>query len=405
MEFEIIKLRQELEDRERDLEKVAKFGQSLLMAKESLENELADLKSNSDQGCSKCYVNTKRIQDQEKAHNDLVIEFENLQSLLSNTEIEKKSSISTNKDLQANLTKLRLEFDCIKSEKIKRDTQVEALLLKNQSLEQDFHTLQEERKISMNKNKSDEIKLIQDKLEAKTVENEMMKIELREKESEIKELNNRIEESEQMVETYQSFKETCEDLECKIDDLEHTIEIIQETNSKLKAKIAILEPDSESTIPTTECKTLFTELEDKRVELQNINVELQEKHAGLEVSHHKALHQQQRMKNHIARLSQLSSAEESQEKMLKLEQALAQAESERSELEDRLDKLQRQGHVILPSEFDEDIITMDDKSRMLEFQVQSLMDEIESLRKSNKMVRLVKTAETGKITNFKTVTA
>ena len=399
MEREILALRDELLEKERDLEMAADFGQSLLLEKEALENEIATLKSTS-QECAKCFIKDKRIKEQESSHSDLVFEYENVRTSLLSEEAHKKALAVANKELQQSLAKQKCEFDVSERERSKLKSELEALHAKNLVIQQDLEYL----KVQQVSNKrvtvqEDRVKELEKEILYKTEENISMKATLVERNEECEIMKARFDEMEQMLETYQSYKETCEELENKVDELEHSIDVAQETNNKLKARIAILQPvDDIVSTPDTGCKTLLTELEDQRVELQSQNVELIEKHAGLEISHHKALHQQQRMKNHIARLSQLSSAEESQEKMIKLEQALAQAESEKSELEERLDKLQRQGHFVLPPDFDEDSeFTSDDKSRILEYQVQSLMDEIESLRKSNKMIRLVKTAETSKL--------
>ena len=399
MESQIITLTHELKCREEDLEKAVEIGQALLRAKESLEAEIKSLRQQNEGECSKCYLQSKRIADQEKCHNDLAAEYENTKQMLS-TELSRRKALEFElKNLLLAGAKVKDELESNIKENIHLKSELGVISDKNKVLVQDIEYFQSQsQKQPAIAELEESINILNGQLDEKDREIESLAISLTKRDQQEENLKRTLEESEQILENYRSYKEENELLELKVDDLEHTIDTLQEANHKLTSRLAIMEPASANSAPDTGCKTLLTELDDKRVELENQNVELQEKHHGLELSHHKALHQQQRMKHQIARLSQMSTAEENQEKMIKLEQALAQSESERAELEKRLDQLQRQGHFVLPPGFDQDAeVTPDDRARILEFQVESLLHEIQTLRKSNKTVRLVKAAETSKL--------
>ena len=399
MESQIITLTHELKCREEDLEKAVEIGQALLRAKESLEAEIESLRQQNEGECSKCYLQSKRIADQEKCHNDLAAEYENTKQMLS-TEISRRKALELEvKDLLLAGEKVKDELESNIKESIQLKAELGITSDKNKALVQEIEYFQSQlQKQPAIVELEGSINLLHGQLDEKDREIESLYLSVTKRDQQVENLKRTLEESEQILENYRSYKQENELLELKVDGLEHTIDTLQEVNQNLTSRLAIIEPASANSAPDTGCKTLLTELDDKRVQLENQNVELQEKHHGLELSHHRALHQQQRMKHQIARLSQMSTAEENQEKMIKLEQALAQSESERAELEERLDQLQRQGHFVLPPDFDQDAeATPDDRARILEFQVESLLHEIQTLRASNKTIRLVKAAETSKL--------
>eukprot|EP00842_Homolaphlyctis_polyrhiza_P003247 jgi/Hompol1/3923/HPOL_000720-RA len=146
----------------------------------------------------------------------------------------------------------------------------------------------------------------------------------------------------ELLETYQCYREDAETERLRAEHLELELENLREHCGVLQARLSILEPSSME--PTTEIpinRTLLSEIDDRRMELDMQNKDLNAKHTSLLKAHHYTVHQQERMKMHIARMSQIAQRTSSETRMQMLEQALAQSESDKTELELRVAKLQR----------------------------------------------------------------
>lgn len=220
--------------------------------------------------------------------------------------------------------------------------------------------------------------------------------------NEIQALESRVAESENLLETYQSYRETCDDQALTIEQLTLELEWMRESNQKLTARLSVLEPDTTAE-PDAGGKTLLTEIEDRRQEIIRAHEALTQKHAGLADAHKVSQYRQQKMKHHIARLSQLSGGNDNSEKLRMLEEALAQCESEKAELEARLDQYQRDSHCWTDRDDDEnddeDARIPGDSERIsiLEFRIEQIIEECEGLKQANKTLRLVKAGETDKL--------
>lgn len=94
--------------------------------------------------------------------------------------------------------------------------------------------------------------------------------------------------------------------------------------------------------------SLFSEVEDKRLALESRHSQLAAKHKGLMKVHHQNVHQQERLRNHINRLTQLTQSRTDEERLQRLEQALGEKDSENRALFARIAALERGGAVADP---------------------------------------------------------
>jgi chromosome segregation ATPase len=337
-----------------------------------------------------------RIQDLEAANNDI-------SNLLENIKTKARQDLDELKQLKDQVKKLNIQKQELNESLIVHLESCKKLEAEMKDYESLSITYQTKNDLAEKTVKTLEVENLELKSELKVYQfKEASNLEAQESQSNLisslKQENSnllvRLEEAERLVESYQSYREKAEECEQRIEELQFELESSQEINKKLIGRLSAIEP-----VDTQEqdqgSKTLFGEMEDKRQELINVYQELETKHA-------QSIHRQQRMKNHIARLSQLSSLDKSEEKILMLEQALAQCESEKMELEDRLDKVRRQNSIMMPADWEGslDLADGDDSSekyRIMEIQLQSLIEECEGLKKQNKTLRLVKTSETGKL--------
>ncbi|TPX55142.1 hypothetical protein PhCBS80983_g05569 [Powellomyces hirtus] len=124
------------------------------------------------------------------------------------------------------------------------------------------------------------------------------------------------------------------------DELLWDLESARDMIGKLEARLAVLEPKPDGANDVGD-RTLFSEVEDRRQELETRHVSLSQKHAGLMKAHSMTIHQQERMRNHISRLTQLTNAREGELRVRLLEEALGQSESERQELQHKITLLEK----------------------------------------------------------------
>ncbi|KAJ3290117.1 Protein Spindly [Borealophlyctis nickersoniae] len=156
-----------------------------------------------------------------------------------------------------------------------------------------------------------------------------------------------VEERTQLEERYQELSNLAEELRndkeqqsAQIDDLVWALESARDLINKLQARLAVLEPARDGA-PDAGDKTLFSEVEDKRKDLENRHQYLAQRHAGLVKKHHISVYQQQRMRHHIARLTQLSSGPSAEQQVAALQAALSQCKSENQELLNRIGVLEK----------------------------------------------------------------
>ncbi|KAI8585669.1 hypothetical protein BDZ88DRAFT_431878 [Geranomyces variabilis] len=156
----------------------------------------------------------------------------------------------------------------------------------------------------------------------------------------------RCEELEVMIE---EFRGESEAQMARNDDLQWEVETARDAAAKLEARLAVLEPRKRDGAEDVGDRTLFSEVEDRRQALETKHVSLAQKHAGLMKAHSMSINQQERMRSHISRLTQLTSHREGETRIRLLEEALGQSESERQELQHTIMMLEKER-----AEFDAD---------------------------------------------------
>ncbi|KAJ3335414.1 Protein Spindly [Gonapodya sp. JEL0774] len=202
------------------------------------------------------------------------------------------------------------------------------------------------------------------------------------------------------------------DLEAAVAQERETVEQLRSTVRRLGGEddtaahfiaSAPLSDSEEPDGPDTNGKSLFSEVEDRRKEWENKHRDLSAKHAGLVRAHTMSIHQQERMRNHISRLSQLSLAKGDQERVRRLESALAQRESENKELSAKLNALERERGLGGPGLFRMDLgggsPGPEDASALgtMRLRLQHLTAENEALRRENRTGRMMRLGETEKL--------
>ncbi|RUS31083.1 hypothetical protein BC938DRAFT_478494 [Jimgerdemannia flammicorona] len=189
----------------------------------------------------------------------------------------------------------------------------------------------------------------------------------------------------------------------EISELSLAVEEVNEHAQALEARLALLEPES-ALGPTREGVTLFSEVEDKRLELEDRNRNLKIRHAGLAQAHTASVHQQERMKHHISRLTQLSQNAGQEARIRRLEEALSQSRGENRLLQTKLVHLQKSqeagdgigtrvpgsGIYYGPDEKDEVIET-------LRLRVEQLDEDADALRKELRTSQMVWLSESEKV--------
>ena len=133
-----------------------------------------------------------------------------------------------------------------------------------------------------------------------------------------------------------------EEAQCaRIELAEATQELSQakETMEFLKGQLEKYLPKTDAP-PSPGGKTLFSEVDDRRANLVEKHSNLAEKHKGLLAAHNMTVQQKERLRNHIDKLNQLQAADGSAERIRRLEQSLAQANSEIKALNQKITQLE-----------------------------------------------------------------
>ncbi|KAJ1658897.1 hypothetical protein IWQ61_001947 [Dispira simplex] len=130
------------------------------------------------------------------------------------------------------------------------------------------------------------------------------------------------------------------------DELQNSLQEAQETIQILNARLEELQSngpgmESPSSTAPREVKTLLNEVEDRRQELQSQHELLRKRHKGLVKAHSMTVHQQERMRHHITRLTQMTNQPSQEDRLRRLEQILGQTQSENQRLQRRIDWLER----------------------------------------------------------------
>lgn len=157
---------------------------------------------------------------------------------------------------------------------------------------------------------------------------------------------------------------------------------------------------------------MFSEVEDRRVELEEKHAHLSQKHVGLVKAHTVSLHQQERLKNHISRLTQLNQQRGTvgEDRASQLERALGQIEAENKELRRKVMILEKNGGAGSKNglHFAEDFADEDSEGisqsnanpelvELLQIQLDSVEQERTQLKKELRTLQMLKLAETEKV--------
>ncbi|ORY04738.1 hypothetical protein K493DRAFT_333833 [Basidiobolus meristosporus CBS 931.73] len=207
---------------------------------------------------------------------------------------------------------------------------------------------------------------------------------------------------EEEMEEYHSLQDQYQEQNNELSSATYALEEARETIMALENRISVIEPESQKG-PDRAGVTLFDEVEDRRQELENKHQHLSQKHAGLLKAHTMTIHQQERMKNHISRLTQLSHNRSNEEKMRRLEQALGQTQSENKMLMNRISQLERSSDL---DQFEYAVSgshqgntngqnggSLDEKNELIDclrLRVDQLSDETESLRRELRTGQMLK---------------
>ncbi|KAJ1974134.1 hypothetical protein H4R34_004829, partial [Dimargaris verticillata] len=126
------------------------------------------------------------------------------------------------------------------------------------------------------------------------------------------------------------------ELEQALDEAQEMVQILSGQLEEIQAK-----QDECGITGATEVKTLLTEVDDQRRDLQSKHDVLHQRHHGLVKAHSFTVRQQERMRHHIARLTQLTHQPSQEDRLRRLEQILGQTQSENQQLQRKLDWLER----------------------------------------------------------------
>ncbi|KND05176.1 uncharacterized protein SPPG_00843 [Spizellomyces punctatus DAOM BR117] len=236
-----------------------------------------------------------------------------------------------------------------------------------------------------------------------------MEAELAEALQDRRHVDQRCEELEAVAEDYRMESER---QAARMDELVWELESSRDLIAKLHSRLAVLEPARDGPEDAGD-RTLFSEVEDRRRELENRHQNLTQKHAGLLKAHSVTIHQQERMRNHISRLTQLTSARQGELRIRLLEEALGQAESEKREMQAKLALLEKGRGIetdligvegsngpdmgtVSPSQYEVQL-------ECLRLRVSQLTEENDDLKREARTGRMLKSFETEKLRSVEAV--
>ncbi|EGF78731.1 hypothetical protein BATDEDRAFT_90547 [Batrachochytrium dendrobatidis JAM81] len=359
-----------LEDRERDLQLSAEIGQSLLENNEQLKQQYEQLMtsqsiiSNTIEPISESSESTYdpllvqvstqsaqnlalKLQTLECAHIDLQSQYEAaLLDLRKSEESDRQARASLKRleashdSLQSAIQELSGELESMQLDKKRLQCEKTDLLSKIQELETTaLHG--GSGSASAYSNTLNKLRVAEQQLESLSSAYQDLVRQRDIHATTAADLQLRLEETETMVEEYRSYRDENEQLKMLADQIQSDLEQSREYAQTLRARLAVLSPSLETGEYDQGSKTLLSEVDDQRIHLQDINSHLESRHASLVQVHSMSLHHQQRMKLHIARLSQVAGQQSSESRIRHLEQALAQTDSEKKELQIQVAKLER----------------------------------------------------------------
>ncbi|KAL1922469.1 uncharacterized protein VTP21DRAFT_10008 [Calcarisporiella thermophila] len=405
-----------IKEKDRDLILAAEIGQSLLEKNDALAMECERLhrqfaahaqqqsqhppepaaEESSDTSTKRCEderhdVLAALADDLERANADLRKELEQ-----ANRRADEAS-----KQGERRIKKLAGEFDQIKAQLDKQFRINEELEEQKQRLAREKAALVRER-AEMAKGEVEGEKLqsrvyeLEELIETLTVGRTEAEERMESLSEEVAILQEKCVEYQEQLEDLEHLKDTCEQQSVQIAELNASLEESRETIHALNARLSMLEPESENG-SNNDGVTLFSEVEDRRVELENKNKHLSQAHAGLLKAHSLSVHQQERMRNHISRLTQLASSKSNEARLRRLEQALGQTQSENQLLQAKLTQMQRSAASSVEYIKLDDPESKDDLIESLQMRVEQLAADGTRLRKELQTAHMLKLGEAEKV--------
>lgn len=414
----------------KDLILAAEIGQSLLESNQQLKDEYERVLSEYSQNIESEQLNGSRntranpssmvatasaLKDLECLHLDLQARFDALQA-------EHKLLQESERNIASNYDREQVHKQQIIKEHQSVAEQLESALLDKKRLAREKSELIERIKAADKAHSGGESQLskalerlhaTESKLDQLAMQYEAVVDENTTMKSEAADAMARLDELQSLLETYQGYRDESEERGQTIEHLSMELEAAHDQCEKLKLRLAVLEPSSDDTDVAIGGKTLLSEVEDKRQELVEQHSNLSKQHSSLVKVHSMSLYQQERMKMHISRLSQLAQNNSAEQRIQMLEQALSQVESEKSNLEARLIKLERMLASKHRDEDDEDFnsdgqnseprpqhsstVVSNDLMTATRLRLEQAENEVFLLRRELQTLRLVKGAESEKV--------
>lgn len=163
---------------------------------------------------------------------------------------------------------------------------------------------------------------------------------IQESDKRVVEAQAHITELEGQLDEFYELKESFEAQKMAMDQVQWELDRTREALSSAQSQ---LNQSSGLALSGPAPKTLLSEVDDKRQQAESQVSELSVKHQGLLKAHSLTVQQQERMRNHISRLTQLSQNQSAEHRVVILEDALSQALSENQTLERRLINMEKTG--------------------------------------------------------------
>jgi chromosome segregation ATPase len=233
----------------------------------------------------------------------------------------------------------------------------------------------------------------------------------------IDQVNTLKQEKALLAEKCSSLDKQAEEFDMLRQDYDQQLIVLNEAQSELieardtihhlSAQLEVYLPKPDQPIDSGN-RTLFSEVEDKRAALEMEHQVLSQKHSGLIGVHKVVIHQQERMKNHINRLTQLTQNRANDLQVKRLEELAGQLQSENTMLKTKIASLERRiqsigiGVEIAPNATNGKSKLLEQKDseeiiQCLHLRTEQLQNELESIRRQLNTANLIRTSESEKL--------
>ena len=406
------KYRHLLRAKDEDLKLAAEIGQSLLQTNQQLQQDIDRLKSSSsgalevtDENAVPGQKSAGRIDEKhvlmlEESHSRLENQLGQLRS--EHEELKQVSSkiISSLQEDKVHLaderenTLKRLQMVELENERLSRDRAqwMDQVKSGKQEVARDLEQYQQmyEQLEENHRELTKQYQLQQDRAERYELESKQLKQECLQLRADLGDASN-------LSEQYSQLSNDFAEAQMALQEANQTMEI-------LTAQLEIYRPKELDLVEDPGNKSLFSEVEDKRKELEDKHRNLSQKHQGLMKAHVASVHQQERMKHHISRLTQLSQNQADSLKIKRLEDALGRAESENKKLQSKLVALEKElvlscehGVVSGSEVLGHSSVVTEEAVRIFRVQIEQLTQEVDTLKKELRTTNMLKLNEMEKV--------